>query len=273
MGCYQLAITIGLLLAAIVNNSTGKRNDTGSYRIPIAIQFAWAIILITGMLILPETPRFCIKQGKNEKAAKALSRLRRLDVDHPALVEELGEIHANHEYELSIGKASYIDCFKGNLGFRLLTGCLLQSLQQLTGVSARSLSFLLYLSMETDYDARSTSSSTTELHSSPPRAFSTPSEIPSSATLSTFFQHSPACTWWRNGVDETFCSSAPSACSAPNTSWELSVQLNPVITQPTSPPYHSFAATSFSLLPAGDRLHGLSLARSSRSRPAPSACR
>ena len=28
--------------------------DTGSYRIPIAVQFAWAIILFFGMLLLPE---------------------------------------------------------------------------------------------------------------------------------------------------------------------------------------------------------------------------
>ncbi|KAK5188560.1 Plasma membrane low glucose sensor, partial [Cryomyces antarcticus] len=45
VGAYQLAITIGLLLAAIVDNATKDRNDTGSYRIPIAVQFAWAIIL------------------------------------------------------------------------------------------------------------------------------------------------------------------------------------------------------------------------------------
>lgn len=135
VGSYQLAITIGLLIAAVVDNATSKRNDTGSYRIPIAVQFAWAIILVTGMLILPETPRFHIKKGKNDKAAKALSRLRRLDVDHPALIEELSEVQANHEYELSLGKASYIDCFRGTLGKRLMTGCLLQALQQLTGVS------------------------------------------------------------------------------------------------------------------------------------------
>ncbi|KAI4192068.1 MAG: hypothetical protein LQ350_008704, partial [Teloschistes chrysophthalmus] len=46
VGCYQLAITIGLLIAAIVDNATKDRNDTGSYRIPIAVQFAWAIILV-----------------------------------------------------------------------------------------------------------------------------------------------------------------------------------------------------------------------------------
>ncbi|KAL8904032.1 MAG: hypothetical protein Q9171_007195 [Xanthocarpia ochracea] len=135
VGCYQLAITVGLLLAAIVNNGTKDRNDTGSYRIPIAVQFAWAIIVVVGMLILPETPRYFIKVGKKDKAAKALSRLRRLDVDHPALVEELAEVQANHEYEMSLGKASYLDCFKGTVGKRLMTGCLLQSLQQLTGVN------------------------------------------------------------------------------------------------------------------------------------------
>ncbi|KAI7541955.1 general substrate transporter [Hortaea werneckii] len=135
VGAYQLAITIGLLLAAIVDHSTADRMDTGSYRIPIAVQFAWAIILFFGMLLLPETPRMWIKRGKMDKAAKSLSTLRRLDVEHPALVEELAEITANHEYEMSLGKATYLDCFRGTLGKRLATGCLLQALQQLTGVN------------------------------------------------------------------------------------------------------------------------------------------
>jgi len=135
VGAYQLAITVGLLLAAIVDNATKNRNDTGSYRIPIAVQFAWAIIMVTGCLFLPETPRYCIKKGNPENAARSLSKLRRLDVEHPALLEELAEITANHEYELSLGKATYIDCFRGNLGKRLATGCLLQALQQLTGVN------------------------------------------------------------------------------------------------------------------------------------------
>lgn len=135
VGTYQLAITIGLLIASIVDNATKDRNDTGSYRIPIAVQFLWALIMIGGMLVLPETPRYHIKRGRDEKAAKALSRLRRIDVDHPALVEELSEIKANHEYELSLGTATYIDCFKGTVGKRLATGCALQALQQLSGVN------------------------------------------------------------------------------------------------------------------------------------------
>ncbi|KAJ5591956.1 Major facilitator-type transporter ecdD [Penicillium hispanicum] len=135
VGAYQLAITVGLLLASIVNNSTKNRNDTGCYRIPVAVQFAWAIILVAGMIVLPETPRFLIKQDKHEAAAKALARLRRIDINDAAIVEELSEIQANHEYELRLGKATYLEIMRGSIGKRLATGCAVQALQQLVGVN------------------------------------------------------------------------------------------------------------------------------------------
>ncbi|KAF9893357.1 Plasma membrane low glucose sensor [Aspergillus nanangensis] len=135
VGAYQLAITIGLLVAAVVNNATKDRMDTGSYRIPVAVQFGWAIVLVAGMLVLPETPRFLIKKGRHEAASKALARLRRLDINSPAIVSELAEIQANHEYEMSVGSASYFEIMRGTLGKRLATGCTVQMLQQLAGVN------------------------------------------------------------------------------------------------------------------------------------------
>jgi SP family sugar:H+ symporter-like MFS transporter len=135
VGAYQLAITIGLLLAAVIDNATATRQDTGSYRIPIAVQFAWALILIVGLIFLPETPRYLIKRGQHDKAAQSLGRLRRLPVDSPYILDELAEIQANHEYELSMGKSTYADIFHGNILKRFITGCLIQALQQLTGVN------------------------------------------------------------------------------------------------------------------------------------------
>jgi len=135
VGAYQLAITIGLLLAAVVNNATAKMNSTACYRIPIAVQFAWSLILFFGMLLLPETPRYMIKAGHMEKAAKALARIRRLPADHPAVQDELNDIKATHDFEMSIGKASYLDCFKPPILKRQFTGCALQALQQLTGIN------------------------------------------------------------------------------------------------------------------------------------------
>ncbi|KAI1326957.1 general substrate transporter [Xylariaceae sp. FL0255] len=138
---YQFSITLGLLAASIVNQFTYRLTGSAGYRIPIGLQLTWAIVLSLGLLILPETPRYLIKKRDKDAAGLALSRLRRLDITHPALVEELAEIQANHEYELTLGTATYRDVFTGSphLGRRVLTGCGLQILQQLTGIN-----FIMY---------------------------------------------------------------------------------------------------------------------------------
>ncbi|KAI6823836.1 hypothetical protein KC342_g11864 [Hortaea werneckii] len=106
-----------------------------SMRIPLAIQFAWSLILCIGMFFLPETPRFLIKKGKDQKAIKSLTFLRRLPPVHAALLCEFEEIQGNWEYEKSLGKASYLECFRGIVGERTITSIVLQRLQQLVGVN------------------------------------------------------------------------------------------------------------------------------------------
>ncbi|KAF3272100.1 High-affinity glucose transporter rgt2 [Orbilia oligospora] len=138
VGSYQLAITIGLLLASCANQGTHERQDTGSYRIPLSIRFVWALILFFGMMLLPETPRFLIKRNRFDDAAKSLSTLRRLPLDHPEIIAELNEIKANHEYEMSIGQTSYKKLLSNQSGFlrkRLLTGVGIQVFQQLSGAN------------------------------------------------------------------------------------------------------------------------------------------
>jgi sugar porter (SP) family MFS transporter len=135
---YQWAITIGLLLASIVNNSTKDRPNHSSFRIPIAIQFAWAAILTSGMIYLPESPRWLIKKGRDADAAKSLGRLTSLSPSDPEIELELDEIRANLEAELRLGESSYIDCFKSGhnkIALRTLTGIFIQAWQQLTGIN------------------------------------------------------------------------------------------------------------------------------------------
>ncbi|TBU27241.1 MFS monosaccharide transporter [Dichomitus squalens] len=135
---YQWAITIGILLAAVINNATKDRQNHSAWRIPISIQFVWAFILFVGMFWLPETPRWLIKQGRRDDAARSLSRLTQLPIDDPEVQLELEDIAAALKEEEEIGESSYLDCFKfthNKIFLRTMSGILIQAWQQLTGIN------------------------------------------------------------------------------------------------------------------------------------------
>lgn len=143
---YQFCVTLGLLLASCVDYGTKNRNDSGSYRIPIALQMLWAIILMIGLFLLPETPRFFVKKGKIVEAAKVLATLRQQPVDSNYVQEELAEIIENNERESALIPTqsyfqSWTSCFTGSLRDqssnlrRTILGTSLQMMQQWTGIN------------------------------------------------------------------------------------------------------------------------------------------
>ncbi|KJA21011.1 hypothetical protein HYPSUDRAFT_42596 [Hypholoma sublateritium FD-334 SS-4] len=138
VGLYQLAITIGALLAAIVLNSTKNRQNHSSWRIPIAVQFVWAAVLAGGMICLPESPRYLLLKNKQVEARRALGRLMTLPYDSPEVEAEALEISTALAVELKADAASYADCFRNTEnrnGWRTWTGILMQGWQQLTGIN------------------------------------------------------------------------------------------------------------------------------------------
>ncbi|KIK92604.1 hypothetical protein PAXRUDRAFT_13135 [Paxillus rubicundulus Ve08.2h10] len=149
---YQFCITIGLLLASCVTYATEKRTNTGSYRIPISIQFAWGLILGIGLFLLPESPRYFVKREQIDKARGVLSRLRGQPPNSEYIEAELSEIVANAEYERAAIPitgyfSSWMHCFSGSLWVggsnlrRTILGTSLQMMQQWTGVN-----FIFYFS-------------------------------------------------------------------------------------------------------------------------------
>ncbi|KAF2170882.1 hypothetical protein M409DRAFT_18854 [Zasmidium cellare ATCC 36951] len=149
---YQFCITIGLLLASCVNYAVKNRVDSGSYRIPIALQFAWGLILGGGLFFLPDSPRYFVKRGRVEQARSALSSLRGQPAESEYVEAELAEIVANEEYERSVIPAGgwfqgWMNCFTGSVWKsnsnlrKTILGTSLQMMQQWTGVN-----FIFYYS-------------------------------------------------------------------------------------------------------------------------------
>ncbi|KAJ6463954.1 general substrate transporter [Mycena sanguinolenta] len=143
---YQFAITLGILLANCVVFATQDRLNTSSYRVPIGVQFLWAMILAFGLFFLPESPRFWARKGDIEKATAALARVRDQPADSDYVQDELAEIIANLEYEKAhiptVGYVgSWLACFQGSLFDgssnirRTIVGTGLQCAQQFTGIN------------------------------------------------------------------------------------------------------------------------------------------
>ncbi|KAJ7667077.1 monosaccharide importer [Mycena rosella] len=138
VGLYQLAITIGALLAAIVLNATKDEQSHAAWRTPIAVQFAWAAILGGGMMLLPESPRYLLHKGRIDSARAAMGRLTNRPANSPEVEAECAEITLALEEERAIGTGTYMDCFKNTEmknGLRTWTGIMLQGWQQLTGIN------------------------------------------------------------------------------------------------------------------------------------------
>jgi MFS transporter, SP family, sugar:H+ symporter len=140
VSCYQFAITLGIMLASCVGFATKDRADTGAFRIPIALQFLWATVLMTGLMLLPESPRYFVRKGRLDLAMKALARVRGQPWESESVLHELAEIQANYEYEQQLGEVTWIGCFSGGVfnsssnARKLFIGTALQMFQQFTGM-------------------------------------------------------------------------------------------------------------------------------------------
>ena len=131
---YQLFITIGIFTASAINYGTESRQDTGSYRIPMAIGWLWGIILVVGMIFMPESPRFDIRRGQNARALQTMTRFYGVPVNHRAVALETAEINQN--IIAAQGDHAWYEVFTGpRMGYRVALAMGLQMLQQLTGAN------------------------------------------------------------------------------------------------------------------------------------------
>ncbi|KAI7152230.1 putative MFS monosaccharide transporter [Hortaea werneckii] len=153
----QLGITLGICFAFWFEygtqhiGGTGKRQSEAAWRVPLAFQCVPALLLGVGTFFLPYSPRWLINQGREDEALATLVRVRRVELGDRRIALEILEMKAARLFDEETIVAKYgitasrfsvairecRDLFTvKHLYKRTIIACLLQVIQQFTGINA-----------------------------------------------------------------------------------------------------------------------------------------
>ena len=136
VGFQQWAITWGILIMFFICYGSSFLNGTAAFRLPWGLQMIPAILLLLGLCILPESPRWLAKKDRWDEAAEVLALVHaKGNIDATFVTLELDEIRAAVEFERANADVSYLELLKPNMINRTSIGVFTQIWSQLTGMN------------------------------------------------------------------------------------------------------------------------------------------
>ncbi|TEA12006.1 Sugar transport protein MST8 [Colletotrichum sidae] len=153
----QLSISVGIMVSFWLDYGTQHIGGTGNgqspmaWRLPLALQCVPSLVLAAGTSFLPYTPRWLLMKDRESEARATLLRIRRVPGDDPRVQLELLKIKVAAEFDRETTATLYPDVtsrfrltverYKSlftvrHLNRRLMIACLLQIIQQFTGINA-----------------------------------------------------------------------------------------------------------------------------------------
>lgn len=123
---HQLMVTVGILVAFLSNTAF---SSTGNWRWMLGVIALPALVMLAGLLLLPQSPRWLMSVGREKEAQTVLKQLR---ADTSEVEVEVQEIRD----QLKISQEGW-GLFRSNPNFRrsVWLGVSLQIMQQLTGIN------------------------------------------------------------------------------------------------------------------------------------------
>lgn len=107
--CWQLTLSVSQIIAAGINRGMINIDTTFAYRFPIAFQFIFPLLILSGLWFVPESPRWLLRKARPDAEAQAERSLRSLHRDNseydprPTLVEFRAAIDREAEAEVEGG--------------------------------------------------------------------------------------------------------------------------------------------------------------------------
>jgi sugar porter (SP) family MFS transporter len=151
--CYQLMITLGIVIAAVINaivwyytnikpsdlNEARKNNDAElanfEWRFALCLQAIPGIALTILMCFLPKSPRWLCSKDRDEEAVEILAKLNATTVSDSLVQEELKAIQEDVAATRAAGTSSISELFSPLIRRRTFVVFFIQLFQQWTGVN------------------------------------------------------------------------------------------------------------------------------------------
>ncbi|KAF7193830.1 Sugar transporter STL1 [Pseudocercospora fuligena] len=136
----ELAINIfGVMTAYWVDYGMSFVDNEAQFRFPLALQILFAVVTFTGLLFLPESPRWLIAHDRFEEARDVLSRIRITSDAEDSVSADLAQIHHAIEEERAAAAGNNFRALIKDGGqrfrYRTLLGIGGQFMQQLSGIN------------------------------------------------------------------------------------------------------------------------------------------
>lgn len=126
---FQLAITIGILIAQLINYGTHFIQPWG-WRLSLGLAAVPALLFTLGALFVPESPNSLVEQGKMDEARAVLERIRGVSdvqIEFEDIIQAAKLAEVERENAFAIVKKRWRP--------QLVTAILVPAFQQLTGIN------------------------------------------------------------------------------------------------------------------------------------------
>jgi len=137
--CFEGAIiAVGTFVAYWVDFGMSYVNSSAQWRFPVALQIIFAIVVSSGALMVPDSPRWFLMRGREQDAIDILAKLNGATPDDDQVLAEFNLMKADLKSSAdSKGSWKTLFTFGKTQEFqRMILGCSGQFFQQLTGCNA-----------------------------------------------------------------------------------------------------------------------------------------
>jgi MFS family permease len=106
-------------ICSIITNFTSKHTDNSAWRIPVVIMFAWPSLVLLLQWVVPESPRWLLRQDRFDDAGASLHHLYGCSQDYSA-AEEAQLLKESLDEVDQVSKGEWRDLWKGTNRVSLL---------------------------------------------------------------------------------------------------------------------------------------------------------